>query len=154
MIRPFRYEVSRYGEYSKAGEYVYDHPFQWGSKRTGPDLARIGGKYPDSWHFNHMYDPTSMAPGSIMPSYPSLFENSLNLSTTNSKIHAMRKMGVPYPSGYESIANDDLKKQADEITANLKNDKIEIPSDREIIALIAYLQRLGKDIKVTTASAK
>src|SRR5688572_26989330 len=109
MIRPFRYEVARYGEYSKAGEFVYDHPFQWGSKRTGPDLARVGGKYPDSWHFNHMYDPTSMAPGSIMPSYPSLFEKELNIGTTKSKIHAMRKMGVPYPDGYESIANDDLK---------------------------------------------
>ena len=154
MIRPFRYEVARYGEYSKAGEFVYDHPFQWGSKRTGPDLARIGGKYPDSWHFNHMYDPTSMAPGSIMPSYPSLFEKELNISTTNSKIHAMRKMGVPYPEGYENTANDDLKKQADVIVASLKNDKIEIPADREIIALIAYLQRIGKDIKVTEASTK
>jgi len=154
MIRPFRYEVARYGEYSKAGEFVYDHPFQWGSKRTGPDLARVGGKYPDSWHFNHMYDPTSMAPGSIMPSYPSLFEKKLDINTTNSKIHAMRKMGVPYAKGYEATANDDLKKQAEAITANLKNDKIEIPADREIIALIAYLQRLGRDIKVTAITAK
>jgi len=154
MIRPFRYEVARYGEYSKAGEFVYDHPFQWGSKRTGPDLARIGGKYPDSWHFNHMYDPTSMAPGSIMPSYPSLFERELDLGTTNSKIHAMRKMGVPYPNGYEALANDDLKKQADGIAASLKQDKIDIPSSREIIALIAYLQRLGTDIKVTTPTSK
>ena len=154
MIRPFRYEVARYGEYSKAGEYVYDHPFQWGSKRTGPDLARIGGKYPDSWHVNHMYEPTSMAPGSIMPPYPSLFERTLDISTTNSKIHAMRKMGVPYADGYEALANDDLKKQADAIAANLKNDKIDISSDREIIALIAYLQRLGKDIKVNASSTK
>ena len=150
MIRPFRYEVARYGEYSKAGEFVYDHPFQWGSKRTGPDLARIGGKYPDSWHFNHMYDPTSMAPGSIMPSYPSLFENQLNIGTTKSKIHAMRKMGVPYPEGYEATANDDLMKQAEGIASNLKKDKIEIKSDREIIALIAYLQRVGTDIKATS----
>jgi cytochrome c oxidase cbb3-type subunit I/II len=154
MIRPFRYEVTRYGEYSKAGEFVYDHPFQWGSKRTGPDLARVGGKYPDSWHFNHMYDPTSMAPGSIMPPYPSLFEKELDINTTKSKIHAMRKMGVPYPDGYEATANDDLKKQADAIAANLKNDKIEIPSSREIIALIAYLQRLGTDIKVTASTKK
>ncbi|HEY3386436.1 MAG TPA: cytochrome-c oxidase, cbb3-type subunit I [Saprospiraceae bacterium] len=154
MIRPFRYEVARYGEYSKAGEFVYDHPFQWGSKRTGPDLARVGGKYPDSWHFNHMYDPTSMAPGSIMPSYPSLFETELDINTTKSKIHAMRKMGVPYANGYEATANDDLKKQAEAITANLKNDKIEIPADREIIALIAYLQRLGRDIKATAITAK
>lgn len=154
MIRPFRYEVARYGEYSKAGEFVYDHPFQWGSKRTGPDLARIGGKYPDSWHFNHMYDPPSMAPGSIMPPYPFLFEHEINMGSTNSKIHAMRKMGVPYPKGYEATANDDLMKQAESIAANLKNDKIEIPADREIIALIAYLQRLGTDIKVKTSSTK
>ncbi len=152
MIRPFRYEVTRYGEYSKAGEYVYDHPFQWGSKRTGPDLARVGKKYPDSWHFNHMYDPTSMVPGSIMPPYPSMFDKELDISSTKSKIHAMRKMGVPYPNGYEATANDDLKKQADAIAAGLKNDKIEIPSSREIIALIAYLQRLGTDIKVTTTT--
>ncbi|MBK9105906.1 MAG: cytochrome-c oxidase, cbb3-type subunit I [Saprospiraceae bacterium] len=154
MIRPFRYEVARYGEYSKAGEFVYDHPFQWGSKRTGPDLARVGGKYPDSWHFNHMYDPTSMVPGSIMPSYPSLFDRELDTGTTNSKIHAMRKMGVPYPNGYEATANDDLKKQAEAITANLKNDKIDIPATREVIALIAYLQRLGTDIKVKAAATK
>ncbi len=154
MIRPFRYEVARYGEYSKAGEFVYDHPFQWGSKRTGPDLARVGGKYPDSWHFNHMYDPTSMAPGSIMPAYPFMFEKEIDLGTTASKIHAMRKMGVPYPKGYEAIANDDLKAQAETIVANLKNDKIEIPATREIIALIAYMQRLGTDIKSTGVTTK
>jgi cytochrome c oxidase cbb3-type subunit I/II len=147
MIRPFRYEVARYGEYSKAGEFVYDHPFQWGSKRTGPDLAREGGKYPDSWHFNHMYEPASMSPGSIMPSYPWLFEKTIDLASTKSKIYAMRKMGVPYPEGYENTANNDLQKQADEITARLKKDKIEVKSDKQIIALIAYLQRIGKDIK-------
>lgn len=148
MIRPFRYEVARYGEYSKAGEFVYDHPFQWGSKRTGPDLARIGGKYGDSWHFNHMLEPTSMAPGSIMPTYPSLFKNTIDKASTNSKIHAMRNLGVPYPKGYESIANDDLEKQAKKIADGLKENKIEVMSDKEIIALIAYLQRLGKDIKL------
>lgn len=149
MIRPFRYEVARYGEYSKAGEFVYDHPFQWGSKRTGPDLARIGGKYPDSWHFNHMLEPTSMAPGSIMPKYPWLFEKEIAVGTTNSKIHAMRKMGVPYADGYEAKAVDDLKAQAGEIAARLKKEKIEIDSNKQIIALIAYLQRVGKDIKVS-----
>ncbi|MBK8722286.1 MAG: cytochrome-c oxidase, cbb3-type subunit I [Saprospiraceae bacterium] len=148
MIRPFRYEVARYGEYSKAGEFVYDHPFQWGSKRTGPDLARIGGKYGDSWHFNHMLEPTSMAPGSIMPTYPSLFKNTIDKGSTNSKIHAMRNLGVPYPKGYESIANDDLEKQAKTIADGLKENKIDVMSDKEIIALIAYLQRLGKDIKL------
>jgi cytochrome c oxidase cbb3-type subunit I/II len=147
MIRPFRYEVSRYGEYSKAGEFVYDHPFQWGSKRTGPDLAREGGKYPDSWHFNHMLDPTSMSPGSIMPRYPWLYENSLDMTSTKSKIHAMRKLGVPYDNGYEALAEGDLLKQSMTITENLKKDKIEISPDKEIIALIAYLQRIGIDIK-------
>ena len=147
MIRPFRYEVMRYGEYSKAGEFVYDHPFQWGSKRTGPDLARIGGKYPDSWHFNHMLDPTSMAPGSVMPKYTWLFYDDLDEASTISKIHAMRKLGVPYEEGYEAKANADLRKQAEEITAKLKTDKISISSKKEIIAMIAYLQRMGMDIK-------
>lgn len=147
MIRPFRYEVVRYGEYSKAGEFVYDHPFQWGSKRTGPDLARIGGKYNDSWHFNHMLDPSSMAPGSIMPSYPHMFENAIDKSTTKSKIHAMRKLGVPYVDNYESIANEDLEKQANQIASKLQSENnIKIASDKEIIAVIAYLQRLGRDI--------
>src|SRR5690606_23593318 len=77
MIRPFRAEVARYGEYSKAGEFVYDYPFQWGSKRTGPDLARVGGKYPDSWHYNHIYEPSSMSPGSILPYFPCLLETDL-----------------------------------------------------------------------------
>jgi cytochrome c oxidase cbb3-type subunit I/II len=152
MIRPFRYEVARYGEYSKAGEFVYDHPFQWGSKRTGPDLARIGGKYPDSWHFNHMLEPVSMAPGSIMPPYPWLFEKSIDIASTKSKIHAMRKLGVPYPHHYEAIADQDLRKQADAIAANLKKEKINIKSDKQIIALIAYLQRVGKDIKADKRS--
>lgn len=151
MVRPFRSETARYGEYSKAGEYVYDHPFQWGSKRTGPDLHRIGGKYPDSWHFNHFLDPTSMSPGSIMPTYPWLFEKTLNTSLTAKKITAMRSLGVPYDEGYEEQAIADLNKQAEQIVENLKKDKIEIMSDREVIALIAYMQRLGMDIKAQTA---
>ncbi len=148
MIRPFRDEVARYGEYSKAGEFVYDHPFQWGSKRTGPDLAREGGKYPDSWHYNHMYDPRSMSPGSLMPQYVWLLDNNLDTSTTAAKIGAMRKLGVPYPESYEREANKDLMRQADAIAASLKKDKIETDSNKEIIALIAYLQRLGRDIKL------
>lgn len=147
MIRPFRDEVARYGEYSKAGEFVYDHPFQWGSKRTGPDLAREGGKYPDSWHYNHMYDPRSMSPGSLMPQYVWLLDNPLDTASTPAKIRAMITLGVPYPENYDRIANADLMRQADSIAGNLKKDKIETPSNAEIIALIAYLQRLGKDIK-------
>jgi cytochrome c oxidase cbb3-type subunit I/II len=148
MVRPFRSEVVRYGEYSKAGEFIYDHPFQWGSKRTGPDLARIGGKYPDSWHFNHMYEPSSISPGTIMPNYPWLFDNDLDTAITPAKIRAMMTMGVPYPAGFDKVANADLMKQSDAIVANLAKDKIGIKNNKEIIALIAYLQRVGTDIKL------
>jgi cytochrome c oxidase cbb3-type subunit I/II len=147
MIRPFRDEVERYGEYSKAGEFVYDHPFQWGSKRTGPDLARIGGKYPNSWHYNHMLDPRSMSPGSIMPNYPWLFDNDIDTSLTGAKIRAMQTLGVPYPEGYDKAANEDLVSQAKKIKDNLKKNKLSISSNAEIVALIAYLQRVGTDIK-------
>lgn len=149
MVRPLRFETARYGEYSKAGEFIYDHPFQWGSKRTGPDLARVGGKYPDSWHYNHMMDPTSMSPGSIMPQYSFLLDAALDTTSTAGKIRAMQTLGVPYPAGFDKIANKELIKQADEITASLKKDGVETLNDREIVALIAYLQRLGKDIKAS-----
>jgi cytochrome c oxidase cbb3-type subunit I/II len=152
MIRPFRDEVARYGEYSKAGEFVYDHPFQWGSKRTGPDLAREGGKYPDSWHYNHMMDPRSMSPGSIMPNYGWLLDNDLDTASTPAKIRAMQRLGVPYAEGYDQQANKDLMIQANGIRISLKMDKIETPANKEIVALIAYLQRLGKDIKAEKKS--
>ncbi len=148
MIRPFRSETERYGEYSKAGEFVYDHPFLWGSKRTGPDLLRVGGKYPDSWHYNHMLEPESMSPESLMPPYPWLFEQDWDKGSTEAKISAMRTLGVPYEEGYESQALGDAETQAKAIATNLATSDIEISSDREIIALIAYLQRLGTDIKV------
>ena len=147
MIRPFRDEVARYGDYSKAGEFVYDHPYQWGSKRTGPDLQRVGGKYPDSWHYNHMLDPTSTTSGSIMPPYPWLFKDRIDKSKTPAMIKAMRRVGVPYPAGYEDQANKDLDTQAEKIVQSLKRDKIDVLKNDEIVALIAYLQRLGTDIK-------
>ena len=147
MIRPFRDEVARYGEYSKAGEFIYDHPFQWGSKRTGPDLARVGGKYPDSWHYNHMMEPSLMSPGSIMPRYGWLLDNDLDTASTPAKIRAMQTLGVPYAKGYDQQANKDLMTQANSIRISLKMDKIETPANKEIVALISYLQRLGKDIK-------
>lgn len=151
MIRPFRSEVVRYDptglEYSKAGEYVYDHPFLWGSKRTGPDLHRIGQKYDNAWHFRHMYDPQAMNEQSIMPKYPWIIRDELNVSNLESKISALRTIGVPYPDGYEAQALADLQKQAAEITRDLNSKDIEVTQDREIIALIAYLQRLGTDIK-------
>lgn len=148
MVRPFRSETERYGEYSKAGEFVYDHPFLWGSKRTGPDLHRIGGKYNDSWHYNHMLTPDAVSTGSIMPAYPWLFEQVIDKNETIGKINALRTIGVPYELGYESKANDDLDMQARRMAEALKMEGIEVKPEAEIIALIAYLQRLGTDIKV------
>lgn len=147
MVRPFRDEVARYGEYSKAGEFVYDHPFQWGSKRTGPDLARVGGKYPDSWHYNHLWNPRDVSPGSIMPNYHWLFDNKIDTALTAAKIRVMISLGVPYPKNYDQIANQDLEAQAQKVKEDLKKDKIETPKNAEVVALIAYLQRLGTDIK-------
>ncbi len=147
MIRPFRFETERYGEYSKPGEFVYDHPFQWGSKRTGPDLHREGNKYPHSWHYNHMEDPRTMSPGSIMPPYAFMIEDDLDTSTTAAKIRAMQTLGVPYPEGYDVKANADLMKQANTIASDLGKDGIKVMGNKEIIAIIAYLQRLGTDIK-------
>lgn len=147
MIRPFRSETERYGEYSKAGEFIYDHPFQWGSKRTGPDLHRVGGKYPNSWHYNHMMDPTTMSPGSIMPAYEFMIEKDLDTSTTAAKIRAMITLGVPYENNYDLAANNDLMKQANKISENLKKDGIKVDALKEIVAITAYLQRLGIDIK-------
>ena len=145
-VRPFRSETARYGEYSKAGEYVYDHPFLWGSKRTGPDLHRIGGKYPHKWHFDHMLDPTITSPGSIMPPYPWLHEQQLDTTSTKAKLNAMRILGVPYTDEDIDNADAELRKQADGIAAQLGEQGVDIRSDREIVALIAYLQRLGTDI--------
>jgi cytochrome c oxidase cbb3-type subunit I/II len=154
LIRPFRSETERYGEYSKAGEYVYDHPFLWGSKRTGPDLHREGGKYPNMWHYLHMQNPSSMSPGSIMPSFPWLLTQNLDTTTTAAKINAMRTIGVPYPEGYETYANQDLAAQADSITTDLVKAGVPAENNKEIIALIAYLQRLGTDIKVNKQQAQ
>jgi len=149
MIRPFRSETERYGEYSKAGEFVYDHPFQWGSKRTGPDLAREGAgnlKKSNSWHFNHMEEPSALSTGSVMPSYAFMIDDNLDTATTPLKINAMRTLGVPYAVDYAAKANADLMLQAKGIAADLKKDGIEVAPNKEIIALIAYLQRLGTDI--------
>lgn len=168
MIRPFRSEVARYGEYSKSGEYVYDHPFLWGSKRTGPDLLRVGGKYNDNWHFNHLWDPQSTSSGSIMPAYKWLFDNkAANYSEIEKKMSVMQTLGVPYTEDDIKNAKASINEQATKIETNLKNDPDFVKSyaqsesnakakgeafvpmkDREIVALIAYLQRLGTDIKV------
>jgi cytochrome c oxidase cbb3-type subunit I/II len=149
MIRPFRSETERYGEYSKAGEFVFDRPFQWGSKRTGPDLAREGTgnlKKTDGWHFRHFREPGSMSEGSIMPAYAFMLENDLDVSNTAAKINAMRSLGVPYAKGYEKQAVADLQEQSKGIAANLLTDSIRVSPNKEVIALIAYMQRLGSDI--------
>ncbi len=147
-VRPFRSETERYmGEYSKAGEYVYDHPFLWGSKRTGPDLMRLGGKYPDSWHYHHMMDPRTMSPGSIMPKYQWLAEQDIDVSTTTKKLKAMKTLGVPYTQYEIDNGNNALMEQAKTISDNLKKEGIALESQKEMVALIAYLQRLGTDIK-------
>lgn len=156
MVRPFRDETERYGEYSKSGEFIYDRPFLWGSKRTGPDLHRVGRKYPDSWHYNHMLDPTSMSPGSVMPPYPWLIDNELNTAYTAKKISALEFVGTPYDFKNDEEIMKDLQDQASVIAESLRNDGV-VDDDlekREIVALIAYLQRLGTDIKPTPEVAR
>ena len=145
MIRPMRAETERYGEYSKAGEFVYDHPFQFGSRRIGPDLHRIGGKYPNLWHVNHMRDPRSTTPQSIMPNYPWLLEDDLDAGQIGDKLAAMRKIGVPYTDSEISGAQASLDAQAKTIADDLASNGVQGMQNKEITALIAYLQRLGKD---------
>ncbi len=154
MIRPFRSETERYGEYSKAGEFVYDHPFLWGSIRKGPDLHRVGGKYNHAWHYQHMKDPRITSPGSIMPAYPWLFENQLDTELTTRKIRALQKIGVDYPQFYDKKALTDLNVQAAGIAEVLKKDGMPVSADKEIVAVIAYLQRLGTDIKAAAPQVK
>ncbi|MBB6341776.1 cytochrome c oxidase cbb3-type subunit 2 [Pseudomonas fluvialis] len=131
MVRPFRAETERYGHYSVAGESVYDHPFLWGSKRTGPDLARVGGRYSDDWHRAHLYNPRNVVPESKMPAYPWLVENKLDGKNTAKKLEAMRTLGVPY-------TNEDIAGAKDAVKGKTEMD-----------ALVAYLQVLGTSLKNT-----
>lgn len=147
MVRPFRAETERYGPYSKSGEFVYDHPFQFGSKRTGPDLHRVGGKYPNMWHYNHMKDPRSTAKDSIMPPYPWLYEDALDLSLTADKLDVMRSLNVPYTVDDVQNAEANARTQAKAIATDLAQSGVEDVEDKEIVALIAYLQRLGTDAR-------
>lgn len=165
LVRPLRFETARYGEYSKSGEFVYDHPFQWGSKRTGPDLAREGGntkiRKSNFWHYQHLMAPKDVSPGSIMPAYTWLRDDNLDLSLTAKKIRAMQTLGVPYKKGYDKIAVADLKAQAKIVAEDIVNTTpkqaligvnkaalVRDIQDKEIVAVIAYLQRLGVDITV------
>ncbi|MBP7676563.1 MAG: cytochrome-c oxidase, cbb3-type subunit I [Thermoanaerobaculia bacterium] len=148
MVRPFRHETERYGEYSKAGEFVYDHPFQWGSKRTGPDLHRVGGKYPSLWHVRHMDQPRSMTPGSVMPRYPHLLKDPIDDALVEAKMRAMRTVGVPYSDGEIAMAKAAIAAQAQAIATEVEAQQGPPGlADREITALTAYLQRLGTDIR-------
>jgi cytochrome c oxidase cbb3-type subunit I/II len=144
MIRTFGFEARRYGEPSTMSESIYDHPFQWGSKRTGPDLAREGGKYPDVWHYRHLIDPREVSPGSNMPPFAVLAENKVDLARTESKMRALRWVGVPYDAEQLAGARTDAEAQGAAIAQSLRRDgAADVDPGSEIVALIAYLQRLG-----------
>jgi cytochrome c oxidase cbb3-type subunit I/II len=143
MIRPFLYETKRYGEPSTLAESQFDHPFQWGSKRTGPDLAREGSKYPNLWHYRHMIDPRSVSPGSNMPNYAGLATAKVDLTLTEAKLRAMRSVGVPYTAQQVQGASADASAQGNDIANDLKKEGATVDPQSEIVALIAYLQRLG-----------
>jgi len=147
MIRPFRSETLRYGEWSRAEEYAYEHPFQLGSRRIGPDLHRIGGKYPDAWHYEHMRDPRSTSPGSIMPPYTWLHTATYDVGEIYKTVGAMVTLGVPYDASETSLeaVTSSVNEQAAGIVARLGESGIDAEPDRQIVALIAYLQRLGVD---------
>lgn len=149
MIRPMRHEILRYGAASRSEEYLYDRPFQWGSKRTGPDLHRVGGKLPSLWHYQHLMDPRSTSPGSNMPPYPWLKENKVNFGRTQDKLVAMHKLGVPY-TPEEMLGAEALSlQQAEVLRAELAEQEVHLDADSQMIALIAYLQRLGRGPQFT-----
>ena len=147
MIRPTRAEILRYGEWTRAGEYAYDHPFLLGSRRIGPDLQRVGGKYPDAWHYEHMRDPRSTSPGSIMPAYAWLLAQRLDPADVTASVRALRSVGLPYSDAEVAGVAASLRQQGEAIVGRLGTAGITTPPDREIVALIAYLQRLGTDGK-------
>jgi cytochrome c oxidase cbb3-type subunit I/II len=154
MVRPMRAELLRYGEWSRSGEYAYDHPFLLGSRRIGPDLQRVGGKYPDAWHYEHMRDPRSTSPGSVMPPYPWLLRDRVDPADITASVRALRRVGVPYTDDQIAGVPAQLAAQGQEIVARLAGSSIKTEPDREIVALIAYLQRLGKDGKAAIAAGE
>jgi cytochrome c oxidase cbb3-type subunit I/II len=144
MIRTLVGDVLRYGPYSRINDSVYDHPFQWGSKRTGPDLARVGGKYSHDWHYQHMLDPRQISAGSTMPAYPWLFKQRSEFEVLPARINAQRKLGVPYPAMSSDSVIAAARTEATTIARELASKGAPIEPDKKIVALIAYLQRLGK----------
>ncbi len=153
MVRPTRAELLRYGEWSRAGEYAYDHPFQLGSRRAGPDLHRVGGKYPDAWHYEHMREPRSTSPGSLMPTYGWLYHAVLDTADVRRSVQALRKVGVPYSDEQVRGVADQMEEQGSAIAARLGTQGITADPHHEIIALIAYLQRLGMDGRAALKAA-
>ncbi|HMD61652.1 MAG TPA: cytochrome-c oxidase, cbb3-type subunit II, partial [Opitutaceae bacterium] len=144
MIRTLVSDVMRYGDYSRLGESIYDHPFQWGSKRNGPDLARVGGKYPNIWHLRHLDDPRSISAGSNMPSFHWLLSDAANLDALPKKIAVQRTLGVPYAAMTDAEVVAAAMAQAKAISADLMAAGASVAPDREVVAMIAYLQKLGK----------
>jgi cytochrome c oxidase cbb3-type subunit I/II len=154
MVRPLRHETERYGEYSKPGEFVYDHPFLWGSRRIGPDLARVGGKYPDLWHVRHMERPQSISPRSIMPGYPTMLTTRLDFAGIQRKVDVMAMLGVPYGEAVRR-APAMAREQAAAIARGIESQGGPRDlADKEIVALVAYLQRLGRDIQGSGVAAR
>lgn len=152
MIRPMRAEILRYGEWTRSPEYQYDRPFLLGSRRLGPDVQRVGGKYPDAWHYEHMREPRSTSPGSIMPVYPWLLRYKIDPADVRASVVALSKVGTPYESTEQDWVSARLQEQGGRIVANLAGAGITAAWDDEIVALIAYLQRLGTDGKAHLAT--
>jgi len=154
MVRPFRSETLRYGPWSRAAEYAYDRPFQLGSRRIGPDLHRVGGKYPDAWHYEHMRDPRSTSPGSVMPPYHWLHEHQIDPADIQASVRALRRAGTPYTDADVAGVPEALARQGAEIVERLKGAGIDAKPDEEIVALIAFLQRLGVDGRAALKNAE
>ncbi|MFT3836965.1 MAG: cytochrome-c oxidase, cbb3-type subunit I [Myxococcaceae bacterium] len=154
MVRPLKGDTARFGEVSRAEEFIYDHPFQWGSKRTGPDLHRLGGRYPNLWHYTHMIDPRATSPGSNMPSFAYLAEMTIDEKAAPKKLALMQKLGVPYSNAEIDSALEVQRSQADTVVADLKAQGVEVAWNSDLVALISYLQRLGRDTGVAYQAPK
>ena len=151
MVRPLTADTARFGDYSKPEEFIYDHPFQWGSKRTGPDLHRVGGRYPNLWHYTHLMDPRSTTPGSNMPSYHWLEDGRIDAKLAGKKLALMQKLGVPYSNDEIDGAEPAQRAQADAVVTDLAQQGVTVRWDSEMVALISYLQRLGRDTGIKPA---